>query len=322
MSIADVATFAGAGFLVDLSGVAVKLGYTDASLKSCSDNGKVYALPWAIDAIGMVANSDLLDKAGSDIPTTIDELETTLKALQKIPGVVPYAAGTKEPALKDVIPWMWTFGATLIKDGKVTVGDGPSVEALKWYKSLIDQKLIALDVDRPGARVLFGRGTAGFYDDAVQAKAFAKALPGVGAEVADNTVPLSRPVVKRGDSPRALLHGFGIMVFKGDASESATEFAKYATTDAGALKALLTITGLPPATKAGLAAPAVKDDKFQSQWASRITKTATSDPFWPYAQGAAIEQALTDAVSAVITGQNDAKSALTSARAAMQNLVG
>lgn len=321
VSIADVATFAAAGFLEDLTSVAAKHDYTDAGLKGCSFDGKVYALPWTIDAIGMVANSELLEKAGVSMPKTISEFEAALAALKAIPGVVPYAAGTKEPALKDVIPWMWTYGATLITDGKVTIGDNASVEALKWYKSLVDRKFIALDVDRPGARVLFGRGTAGFYDDSVQAQAFAKALPGTGAAVAAKTVALSRPVLKSGDTPQALLHGFGIMVFKGDASTSATKFAEYATTDGGALEELLSNAGLPPATKGGLASPTVADDKYQSQWADLITKTASSDPFWAAAKFAAIEKELTDAVGAVLTGQADAKSALTSAGAAMQKLV-
>lgn len=321
VSIADLPAFAAAGVLEDLSSTAAKHDYTVAGLQGCSYKGHLYALPWTIDAIGLVANSELLAKAAVGETRTIAEFEAALVALKKLNGVTPYAAGTKEPALKDVIPWMWTFGATLLQDGKVTVGDNASVEALKWYKSLIDRKLVVLDVDRPAARVLFGRGTAGFYDDSVQARTFAQALPGTGAAIAAKSVPLARPVLKIGDKPRALLHGIGLMVFKGTASTSATNFAEYATTDSSALAKFLTGTGLPPATKSGLAAPAVAADQYQSLWASRITQTATSDPFWVYPNFSAIEQVLTDAIGAVITGQDEAKSALTSAASKMQKLI-
>lgn len=321
VSIADVSTYAAAGVVMDLSQVAAKHDYTKAGLTGCTFDDKVFALPWAIDAIGLVCNKALLDKAGAKVPTTIVEFESTLLALKEIDGVVPYAAGTKADAIKDVVPWMWTYGAKLLEDGKVTVGDDASVEALIWWKSLLDRKLIALDVDRPGARVLYGRGTACFYDDAVQAKAFAAALDGVSTGLLDNTIPVARPVLKAGDDPRALLHGTGMMVFQGTASKTATEFAEFTTTDAGSLEKFLKVTGLPPATESGLAAPAVAKDSYQSKWADLITKTATPDPFWRYPQFAAIGKALADAVGSVLTGQAQPKAALTDAAAAMQKLV-
>ena len=45
--------------------------------------------------------------------------------------------------LKDLIPWIWTFGGSVIDDqGKVTLGDEGSVKALEWYKSLLDRGLM------------------------------------------------------------------------------------------------------------------------------------------------------------------------------------
>jgi len=143
----------------------------------------------------------------------------------------------------------------------------------------------------------------------------------VSPDLLTNTVPIARPVRKAGDDPQALLHGTGIMVIKGAGSDQATEFAEYTTTDADSLASFLKVTGLPPATKAGLAAPTVAGDPYQKQWAELITKTATPDPFWPYPQFAAIGKALADAVSSVLTGQAQPKPALTDAAAAMQKLV-
>lgn len=317
-----LSSFAAAGVLVDLTAVAAKHDYTSAGLTSCQYQGRQYALPWTVDSIGLMGNKDLLAKAGvTTMPTTIEEFEAALVALKSLGGVTPYAASTKDPSLKDVIPWMWTYGATLVKDGRVTVAEDAAVKALAWYKSLVSRKLVALDVARTDARVLFARGSAGFYDDAVQAPSFLKTTPG-GDKVAAVTQPIARPVLEAGDTPRALSHGYGIMVFNGKGSDAATAFAEYLTADPAALQRYVTAASLPPATTSGLRSPAFKANTFQSGWAEAITTTATSDPFWVYPKGTAIERALTDAIATVLTGGAKPKDALASAQRQMQALIG
>src|SRR5690606_14568218 len=111
---------------------------------------------------------------------------------------------TKAAQLKDILIWMQTFGSDLVKDGEVTIGDDASVEAVTWYKSLYDQGLIAADVDRFDARSLFAQGRAAMYDDApVGRGAVTKESP--DKDLASKLVAESRPVLKKGDTPRALV---------------------------------------------------------------------------------------------------------------------
>lgn len=160
-------------------------------------DGKQYGLPWNTGSIGVIANSKLLEKAGiKKHPTTIEEFEGALRELKGLGnGIVPYAAATKVAQLKDIFPWMQTFGCTLMDGDEVTIGDDASIDAVTWYKKLHDEKLIASDVDRFDARALFGQGKAAFYDDAIIGKGVTSAQS-KDKTLADAMQPMKRPVLR------------------------------------------------------------------------------------------------------------------------------
>ncbi len=113
------------GVLQDLSAVAQGAGLYRRGAARRSVQRQAVCAPWTIASIGMVANSELLEKAGvSALPKTIDEFEKALDKCKSLGGdVLPYGAMTDVAQLKDIIPWIWTFGGTIIKDGKITLGD-------------------------------------------------------------------------------------------------------------------------------------------------------------------------------------------------------
>ncbi|MFF6984274.1 ABC transporter substrate-binding protein [Streptomyces sp. NPDC008343] len=314
LDIAWLAAIAQTGTLADLGPLAGKGGYTPAGLSSGQYEGKQYGLPWTTGAIGVIGNQDLLDRAGiKKAPATIAEFEDALRALKELKGVTPYAASTAIAQLGDIVPWMQTFGCPVIKDGKVVIGDDASVEAVTWYKKLYDDKLIAKDVDRNGARALFGRGTVGFYDDAIVGKAATLATAKDPKKLGAAMVPLSRPVLKAGDTPQALLWGHVIVVTKGDGQDAASQFALHTTSDTATTTGYFKAVGLPPATAKGLAAPDIAADTFTSQWTRRVTATATPGPFWPYAKNTQIISAVAQQVQAVLVGKSSAKDAMRTA---------
>jgi len=120
LDVAWLATLAATGKLVDLSSVAKGVDYTDSATALGKSGGVQYALPWTQAGIGLLANNELLTRAGiTSPPKTIAEFETALTALKGLGnGIVPYAAMTKVDQLKDIIPWMWTFGAKIVEDGR------------------------------------------------------------------------------------------------------------------------------------------------------------------------------------------------------------
>ncbi|WP_406739732.1 extracellular solute-binding protein [Streptomyces atratus] len=322
LDIAWLAAVAQMGKLADLSSVALKGGYTNVALDSGMYDGKQYGLPWNTGSIGVISNSKLLEKAGiKKHPTTIEEFEDSLRELKGLGGgVVPYAAATKVAQLKDIFPWMQTFGCTLLEDSKVTIGDDASIDAVTWYKKLHDEKLIAADVDRFDARALFGQGKAAFYDDAIIGKGVT-AAQSKDKTLADAMQPMKRPVLRSGDTPQALLWGGVIAIVKGKGQDAATEFALHTTSDRATTTEYFASRALPPSTTAGLADPKVAQDTFTTEWTEKITDTATGSPFWQFAQNAQIEEAVAKQVQAVLVGKSKPKDAMKKAAEEVTDLI-
>ncbi|GAB2896086.1 ABC transporter substrate-binding protein [Streptomyces mayteni] len=313
LDVAWLGAVAPMGRLLDVSAAAARGGYTDVALASGRLDGVQYGLPWTTGSIGLIGNAALLEEAGvAEPPSTIAQFEDALRAVKELDGVVPYAAATKVAQLKDVFPWMRTFGCPLVADGAVAIGDDASIDAITWYKSLYDEGLIAPDVDRFDARALFSQGRVAFYDDAVVGKG-ATAAQAPDPALADAMVPLARPVLTAGDTPQALLWGHVIVIAEGDGSDSATEFALHATTDPATTAEVFERLALPPSTERGLADPVVADDTFTVEWTERITGTATAGPFWHSPRNAQIEEAVARRVQAVLVGQSSARDAMRAA---------
>ncbi|MCK2213823.1 extracellular solute-binding protein [Actinomadura sp. ATCC 31491] len=314
LDISWLAALAAVGRLKDLGAQAAKGGYTDVALSSGTFGGKQLGLPWTTGSIGLVANTEILKKAGvEELPATVEEFEAALRAVAELGGgITPYAAATKAAQLKDILPWMRTFGSPLLDGETITVGDDASVAAVEWYKKLYDARLIAPDVDRFDARALFAQGKAAFYDDAIITRGVV-AAQSPDKSLAEKMAPLARPVLKSGDTPQALLWGHVIVVVEGEGSDAAADFAAYATSDTATVAGFFEKVKLPPTTTAGLADPKVAGDAFTTAWTEKITKTATANPFWRYAGYAQIETAIAEQVQAVLVGRASAKDALAKA---------
>jgi len=247
LDVAWLSALAALGKLTDLSAYTGGRGYTDAALGAGTSGGKQLGLPWTIGAIGLIGNAELFDKAGASLtPGTIDEFEDGLRALKGI-GVIPYAASTKAAQLKDIVVWMQTFGSPIIEDGKSTIGDDASVEAVEWYKKLYDDGLIAADVDRAAARTLFSQGATALYDDAPVGKS-SVVSQSPDATLGDKMTPIARPVLKAGSTPQHVLWGHLVVVVDGEGAGTAADFAQWLTSDPQQSEDYFAALGLPPTT--------------------------------------------------------------------------
>ena len=323
LDVAWLAGLAALGKLRDLGSLTEGRGYIDAGLKAGQIDGKQVGLPWTIAAIGLLTNTELLEKAKvTTPPTTLEEFEEALRAIKGLGGgVIPYAASTKTAQLKDIQIWMQTFGSTIIDGDKCTIGDEASVDAVTWYKKLFDEGLIAPDIDRAAARTLFAQGRTAMYDDAPVGK------PGVigsspDADLDAKMSSMTRPVQKSGDTPREALWGHIITVVEGEGAETAAEFAQWITSDDAQTVNYFTKLALPPTTEKSLASDAVKSDTFISDFSERVTKDATGSPLWKYPQYAQMDAAISEQVQAVLIGQSLPKDAMKTAGEAVQKLVG
>lgn len=317
-----LAPMAATGKLVDLAEYASGIDYTEASLATGQLDGMQYGLPWTTAAIGLIANTELLDEAGvSETPVTLDDFADALRAVKELGGdVVPYAASTEVAQLKDFVFWLETFGATLMEDGTCTLGDDASVAAMEWYKGLFDEGLIAAGTDRSAARNLFSQGRTAFYDDApIGASIVVANSP--DPDIQSKMAPTARPVLAAGDTPRALAWGHLLVVVDGPGAVSGAEFTQWITSDPDLALDYFGISSNPPVTETGLAGEVIQDDTFLTAFTENITATASTSPLWAYPEYAQLETAVAEAVQAALLGKQTPAEAMTSAGEAINSLI-
>jgi multiple sugar transport system substrate-binding protein len=322
LDVAWIAGLSALGKLRDLKPLTSGRGYTDAGLTAGQVGGKQVGLPWTIAAIGLITNTELLEKAGISKPgTTTDEFEENLRALKGLGGgLIPYAASTKTAQLKDILVWMQTFGSPLIDGKKCTIGDEESVKAVTWYKKLFDDGLIAPDIDRAAARTLFAQGKSAIYDDAPVGKAGVVAAS-PDKSLADKMSSMSRPVVKSGNTPVEVLWGHLVTVVEGSGADTAEQFAQWLTSDETQSVDYFTKLGLPPTTTKALDSTAVTSDTFVADFTERVTKNASAEPLWKFPQYGQMESAISEQVQAVLIGKSSPKDAMKAAGQAVQKLI-
>jgi len=274
-------------------------------------------------SLGLMANRDILDAAGVDgSPATLEEFESALEQIKGLGNdIIPYAASTKVgDSLKDFIQWMQAFGAKVVDDGKITITDGPSVDALTWYKSMLDRGLIAPGVDRTvDARPLYAQRRVGFYDDAVVARGSLK-IPADDTTLLDVTEPMTRPTVGKNPSI-SRSYGQVLAVLNGGDVQTGIDFASFITTDPEVVVQYLADTALPPTTTAAEKSPEVRDDPWQKAWAEKVTAHAVPDPFWQFSQFAQLESILAEQVEAALLGDVSPKESLSIAEGRMNDII-
>jgi len=232
------------------------------------------ALPLATGSIGVVANREVLKKAGVEkLPETIAEFRAALIAVRdKVPNVVPMAMATKNPNSipLDVLIWVWSHGGRLIDaSGKVVSDSAETGAAFEFMASLMKDRLIAPEIDRPDSRRLFGQGGTAFYIDAPQARTFIRTFSGRGQEADAMIAPCKVPMAKAGATPVSMAWGNLVLFFKsGDAAKDAAlaKWAAYLLSDKVQSAFPPALSALP-VTKAARAAPSVVADGYFADWA-------------------------------------------------------
>lgn len=118
----------------DFISAAVRVGrYPYAS------SGTLYALPLVGNVEMFAYRKDLIAKYGLAVPKTWSNVLADAKALKKLdPSVTPIIfRGVKgNPIVTGFLPIFWSFGASVLHDGKAAVDSPQALAALKFFLSL------------------------------------------------------------------------------------------------------------------------------------------------------------------------------------------
>jgi len=139
--------YAAQGWLMDLSDSfpeSEQQKYLPAPLQANTYEGKVYGIPWFIDAGMFYYRKDLLEQAGfSAPPKTWDELkEMALKTKQDTgtPNGFVFQGSNYEGGVCDACEFIWTHGGDVLSNvtsGEIVIDSPEAVAGLETYRSMI-----------------------------------------------------------------------------------------------------------------------------------------------------------------------------------------
>lgn len=137
----------------------------DIAREMKTDSGNYYAVPfirgdeWLTTYSGLILRKDWLDKAGLELPKTVDEFETVLSAFKKYSNSAPLVLSSGQ--IGNLIRMYNTDYGFYLDNGKVKYGPLDSnyrdavVNLKKWYDGgLIDKNFLSADSKYINAAVL------------------------------------------------------------------------------------------------------------------------------------------------------------------------
>lgn len=173
--LAEVVAYGNAGYLMDLSGEPWIGNFTEAALKSTSQDGQVFAIPNDMNVLGVYYNVQLFEELGVEVP---EDWEAFVAAAQKIKeaGVLPISIGNNDgwmtlAALYTMAPGLVytdrpTFDADL-NEGKATFAEGWQEMVTNWFAldeaGYLTPQSTGVSLDQ--AQQAFATGQAAMYID-------------------------------------------------------------------------------------------------------------------------------------------------------------
>lgn len=166
-----VAEFARAGWLRDLSHLLPDEEHGEffaGPLEAVTWNGRVYALPWFVDAGVLYYRKDLLARYGLSAPDTWDELaEAALIVTAGESGMYGFVWQGKqyEGLVCNALEYLWSNGGDVLDDGRLVLDSETNRAALAYMRDLVTSGVtpaFVTTLTEEPAREIFGRGAAVF----------------------------------------------------------------------------------------------------------------------------------------------------------------
>ncbi|MHB8278940.1 MAG: ABC transporter substrate-binding protein [Candidatus Humimicrobiaceae bacterium] len=203
-------------------------------------NGKKYALPFSMIAMGLFVRKDLLDKAGLKAPKTWQEFIEVGKAL-KSPGITPFlfgASSSQSAMISNFLqPMIENKGGKILDDAGMAAFDSQEgIETYEFLKSLVYEYEIApkaaITTKYDDVNEAFGAGRVAMMIDG--SHKYIKVIEKLGAEKVE-LVRIPGMEVDKPSSSSVTLWMIGIP--KGSKNpDAAWEFIKYVNSVEARLK--------------------------------------------------------------------------------------
>lgn len=305
--------FASLGALVEMDGLPgfaeLKEQVLPGPLATNAYQGKYYGIPLDTNTQVLVYNTDLVPEA----PTTLDELREVAEGLQDEPDTWGLALGGAGPW--NIFPWFWTAGGQVtnedFSEASGYLDSEASVAALQWLvdmqnDGLLGPSTVGRDPDS------WGGFSAGNYAMLSDGPWF---FPIIGAGMGPHVVGAPLPEGPGGSI--SVVGGENLVIFSTSEQQAAAwAFSQYMLSDEA--QSTMAEVGQLPVTQSGLESEAVASVDYYAAYVEQLqtAQPRTVVPAWPQ-----VEQILTDAYTAALTGSKTVEQALTDAAAQIDPLL-
>ncbi len=297
----------------DFSEVAGTL--LDSALSTANIGGSYYALPLNTNSKILFYNTAMLEAAGVEVPTTMDEWVEAVRKLSGTNANGQQIWGWNEPALSgwNICPFIWSFGGSLTNEEQ-TVATGyinspETVKAVETFAMLVQEGALT-GFNSGDIPMTDGFGT-GRYAMMLEGPWKTAELAGAYPDVAYGTAYM--PAGEGGSI--SVLGGEDIAMFNTANREAAWKFMQFMTGEYA--QTAMARCGQIPVNKAALESDVVKN----ADYAPFIEAIETAKARPTVAAWSEMDNELTNAMTAVVNGEKTAQEAMDELAVAFDELL-
>lgn len=276
----------------------------DSALSTANIGGSYYALPLNTNSKILFYNTAMLEAAGVEVPTTMDEWVEAVRKLSGTNANGQQIWGWNEPALSgwNICPFIWSFGGSLTNEEQ-TVATGyinspETVKAVETFAMLVQEGALT-GFNSGDIPMTDGFGT-GRYAMMLEGPWKTAELAGAYPDVAYGTAYM--PAGEGGSI--SVLGGEDIAMFNTANREAAWKFMQFMTGEYA--ETAMAKCGQIPVNKAALESDTVKS----ADYAPFIQAIETAKARPTVAAWSEMDNELTNAMTAVVNGEKTAQEAM------------
>ncbi len=330
----DLASLGATAPLDDLLSAEFKADIIPSLLENSKFDGKVYAIPQSPVPHILWQNVVLAEKAGLDPAADIPTFDDLANAARKIKELGKDDAGnpiwgwsidTSWPLIAacQTFPIFRGFGCDWFDaEGKVTLDTPECVEALTWFKGLVDEGVVGPPgVDIRETRSTFGKELSGFQVDNTGAKGIYRDLSGLG-EAYDSHWRLVKWPGKTAGSGVGFYYVHSFVVFQQcPYKEEAVKFIEWLLTDKDIYAKYFEAVGAPPPTLSLLDGDPLYSTPYVQTIKSQMESWQRPAPTYP-GKFSEITNFIGNGISKCVIQGQDPKQALDEISANLRTMLG
>lgn len=303
----DHASYASMGIFADLTGKFDVSNYYEGTVNSCTIDDVLYGVPFGVNCLSLYYNTDMLEAAGCEVPTTWDELMETAEKLttDSVTGLA-FCSVQNEEGTFNFTPWLWSTGASSYE-----MDSEGGIKALTYVKELVDSGVMSKECINWTQGDVMNQFISGNVAMMVNGP---WQIPTMQSEAPDLNWGVT--LIPKDSEYASTLGGENYAVIAGGNEEGALAFLSYATEEEQ-VKFLMDSFGYISADKG------IAETQFEegSPYLPFVEQLEYAQPRGPLADWPSVSDAISLAFNQVMTGSAEPADAAAEAQATIDGIV-